>query len=297
MYLIFCFFFFSLSGWCSAFEHLHLITVIQTRGRSHHTSKSATPAPSRYVLANSGLTPHPWPSCPSLCPPPCPHPSSPLLMWWFLVVAPVASFLAWWAACIMAAQAQSETFTLLPPLLASPQFARPPRSAVCPSIHSSADDAGLSATPSASPGHCRLPLEWTALSAPKMSRQRLSRIKPLPSLHLQQHQLHQCRVLHQSCWSALCAYCVMHGTASQTSWHATTALVQTACDSICASRSQSPELTSAALSAQSASTPTIFGWSWGTGPLWRSMRSSCWGGGWWLSRTAAGALPLTVGKN
>lgn len=297
MYLIFCFFFFSLSGWCSAFEHLHLITVIQTRGRSHHTSKSATPAPSRYVLANSGLTPHPWPSCPSLCPPPCPRPSSPLLMWWFLVVAPVAFFLAWWAACIMAAQAQSETFTLLPPLLASPQFARPPRSAVCRSIHSSADDAGLSATPSASPGHCRLPLEWTALSAPKMSRQRLSRIKPLPSLHLQQHQLHQCRVLHQSCWSALCAYCVMHGTASQTSWHATTALVQTACDSICALRSQSPELTSAALSAQSASTPTIFGWSWGTGPLWRSMRSSCWGGGWWLSRTAAGALPLTVGKN
>lgn len=221
-------------------------------------------------------------------------------MWWFLDVAPAALPLTWWAAytsSIMAAQAQNGTFTLPPPLLASLQLERPLRSAVCPSTQSLVDAAGLTVSQNASPGLCRLPLEWTELSAPKVSSQRLSTIKPLPSLHWVQHRLHQCQVLHQSCWSALCAYCAMHVIASQTSWPATTAPVPTACDSTCASRSQSLESTSAARSARSASTPMTSSWSWGTGPSWRSMRNSCWGGGWWLNPTAAGALPLTVGKN
>lgn len=220
-------------------------------------------------------------------------------MWWFLVVTPATPLLAWWATCtssIMAAEAQSEIFTLLPPLLAYLLLGRPQRDAVCLSTLYLVEDAGLTVNPSVRQGLCMLELEWMALSAQKTCRQRLSMKKPLPTLHWALQRLHLCQGLHQSCWSAPCAYCDMHVSVFQTSWPVTTVHVQIVFDSISASRSQSPVSTSAAQSALSVSIPMTSKWSWETELSWRSMKSSCWGGGSWLNLTAVGALPRTVGK-
>lgn len=240
-------FFVSFSGWCSTpgCRHLNLSNIPASLWyKPHHwplSTRTPVAVSNHYVLANSATATSLKTTAPLSILILLHCSSSPLLMWWFLVVAPATHLLAWWAACtssIMAAQAQSEIFTRLPPLLASHRLERTQRGAVCPCTLYLVEGAGLIVTSSASQGLCRVELEWMALSALKMCSQRLSMIKRLSRVHWELHQL-LWQGLHQSCWSALCAYCVSHGRASQTSWPVIIVPVLIVCDSICASRSQS----------------------------------------------------------
>lgn len=273
--------------------HLFISTLILNRDRP------LVPSSSNNVLANRKSRPLPLTTLPLGPQPisPSPPPSSPFFSPDVVIldISPAARPLTWWAvytSSIMAAQAQNGTSSLSPPLSVSRLSERPLKSAVCPSTRSLAAAVGQTASKSASPGLRRRVPPRTESSALKVSSQRR-----LSSLHWARRRLCRFQGPHRSYWSAPCACCAMHATTSLTSWPATTAPVPTACASTCASRSQSPEWTSVARSARSASTPTTSRWSWETGPSWRSTRSSCWGGGWWPNLTAAGALLPTVGKN
>lgn len=183
-----------------------------------------------------------------------------LVLRWCLDVAPVAPHLARWASSsIMVARALSGTSSQLPPpLSASLRSERPQRSAAFPSILS-LDDAA--AWISADRGLCKPARPWTESSASKVSSQRRTTTKHPPSPRRVWRRLPLCWGRHWSCWSALCACCATRVNTSPTSWPATIAPALTACDSTCASKSPSPESTSAARSAPSASTPTTFSWS------------------------------------